>query len=295
MQQNGSLYYIASDNFSECKRAIAFDLDWTLTFGLKHLIPRLPDDIYLLPGRAEKLNMLTEKGWGFVIFTNQKVKGSLQERLQRMENGFNLIPGSKAMFIATKDDDFRKPNVGMFEAFRELYPNCKVYTYVGDAAGRPQDFSDSDLSFAKNAKLKFLTPESVFKTPMPSIPIEGKHIVLLMGMPGSGKSKFYTDFLEPKGYVHINQDTLKTFIKVLGATEQALEEGKLVCVDNTNPKVETRNEYYTLAKTYGYTVHVWYLVRDGHGWNKLREHPVPDIAYHTYFKKLEITDDVEFI
>lgn len=37
--------------------------------------------------------------------------------------------------------------------------------YCGDAAGRkgpPKDFSDTDLKFAINVKLPFLTPEEYF-------------------------------------------------------------------------------------------------------------------------------------
>ena len=40
--------------------------------------------------------------------------------------------------------------------------------YCGDAAGRPKtdtrpkDFSDSDIKFAANAGLKFMTPEELF-------------------------------------------------------------------------------------------------------------------------------------
>ena len=35
-------------------------------------------------------------------------------------------------------------------------------------------------------------------------------IVLLCGSPGSGKSTFYWDYLQPLGYARVNQDTLKT-------------------------------------------------------------------------------------
>ena len=34
--------------------------------------------------------------------------------------------------------------------------------YVGDAAGRPNDFLDSDKVFADNIKLEFKVPEQVF-------------------------------------------------------------------------------------------------------------------------------------
>ena len=39
-----------------------------------------------------------------------------------------------------------------------------VSFYCGDAAGRnvPKDFTDSDLKFALNLKLKFFTPDQLF-------------------------------------------------------------------------------------------------------------------------------------
>ena len=35
--------------------------------------------------------------------------------------------------------------------------------YVGDAAGRKKDFSDSDLKFAENIGITFYTPEEYFE------------------------------------------------------------------------------------------------------------------------------------
>lgn len=64
----------------------------------------------------------------------------------------------------------RKPNIGMWEEFQKyltkISPDSKVDLeqsfFVGDAAGRPKDFLDSDKVFADNAKLKFWTPEEFF-------------------------------------------------------------------------------------------------------------------------------------
>jgi bifunctional polynucleotide phosphatase/kinase len=44
-----------------------------------------------------------------------------------------------------------------------------------------------------------------------SIPAaEKQSIILFVGSPGSGKSTFYRQKLQPLGYERINQDTLKT-------------------------------------------------------------------------------------
>jgi bifunctional polynucleotide phosphatase/kinase len=98
------------------------------------------------------------------------------------------------------------------------------------------DHSDGDLKFALNLGLTFLTPEQYFGDGTKSHPLllplstfdpreypstsltlfsplvstEGVEVVIFVGLPGSGKSNFYKRIFAPKGYVHVNQDTLKT-------------------------------------------------------------------------------------
>ncbi len=65
-----------------------------------------------------------------------------------------------------------------------------------------------------------------------------------------------------------------------------MTKGLNMVIDATNPGQERRQEFYDLANEYGYNIVVIYFVRDGRGWNKLREKPVPTIAYSTYYKNL---------
>ncbi len=71
------------------------------------------------------------------------------------------------MYLATKEDNHRKPQLGAWELFlknnglsaEEVTPADCIY--VGDAAGRPKtntrkkDFSDFDYKFALNAGFAF--------------------------------------------------------------------------------------------------------------------------------------------
>ena len=71
----------------------------------------------------------------------------------------------------SKFDVYRKPNIGMFQVVEEVYRSNGFQidlgksVFVGDAAGRMaaqgkrKDHSDTDLKFALNVGLKFLTPE----------------------------------------------------------------------------------------------------------------------------------------
>lgn len=63
----------------------------------------------------------------------------------------------------------RKPEIGMMEEFKkdlqghfDALPSITWCHYCGDAAGRPNDFSDSDKQFARNLNLPFKTPEDIF-------------------------------------------------------------------------------------------------------------------------------------
>lgn len=61
---------------------------------------------------------------------------------------------------------FRKPEHGMWlQLKRDIAPaaiSMDRSLYVGDAAGRPKDFSDSDVTFAKSINIGFHVPEDFF-------------------------------------------------------------------------------------------------------------------------------------
>ena len=68
-----------------------------------------------------------------------------------------------------KEDEYRKPNIGYFKTFCEdldflgyHYKNDKMIM-IGDASGKPGDFSDSDRMFAKNCGVEYLDVEDFVK------------------------------------------------------------------------------------------------------------------------------------
>jgi bifunctional polynucleotide phosphatase/kinase len=264
----------------------AFDLDWTLAYNEHALFPRDPDDIQILPDRREFLVSLLKKGYSLAVFTNQKAKSKSEKekKVERVRNFLEKIRLPLYTFVSTEDNDFRKPGTGMFKIMKKYLSPERLY-FIGDALGRPQDFSDSDRLFGEGIGATVYSPEDVF--PASSNPVfkSTKELVITVGMGGSGKSTYVVENLS--SHVRVNQDTLKTKAKVDKLVDSTMKTGASLVIDATNPTQERREEFYALAKRYGYTVKVLYIVRNGKGWNDLREERVPTIAYHIYFKNLE--------
>ena len=295
-----SLFLYVSDGIVSTGNIAGFDLDWTLVRTFQGAWPKSPEDIELLPNRISTLKNLRTKGYTIVIFTNQKstTENKINFNFQRMNNFINMIPDIPIMLLmAVGDDIYRKPNTGMYQTLQRMVPPIKTAFYCGDASGRNQDFSDSDKMFAENVGIKFYLPEQIFPSierlkPLPQMAVNqvtlppGKMMVLFVGMPGSGKTTYYQTKLAPLGYIHINQDILKTKAKVLKLTRESMQKGQNVCIDATNPGQNRRQEFYNLAAKHGYNIVVIHFVRDGRGWNKLRPKPVPTIAYSMYYKYL---------
>ncbi|CAD6992745.1 unnamed protein product [Ceratitis capitata] len=160
--------------------------------------------------------------------------------------------------------------------------------YVGDAAGRPEsgsgktkrrkDHSLADRRFAANIGVSFYTPEEHFLnrpteqylkpdyqpsevvTNMNIIPLlepdnvklpaDNSEMIIMVGLPGSGKSFFCKQHWEKHDYVIANADKLGTTQSCLKICEKALAAGKSCVVDNTNVDVESRKKFLALAKQY---------------------------------------------
>ena len=291
-KREGDLFYYAP-LITPQKYIAAFDIDWTLTFSEKKLesYKAEPWDIKLLPNRKRDLITLFKIGYTIVLFSNQGAKSEKikQERVQRITTLLRDLEIPCYAFIASGYDEYRKPNIGMWNKFMSLIDNRMEYGFfVGDALGRPQDFAKSDREFAINIGIPYYSPEEFF-TPTDPVIYNGKNMVVLVGVPGSGKSSYVERELLPKGYVHISSDNFKSNKKrMIKEVQKVLNMGKNVVIDATNPKQEDREKYYDMAKALGYNVIVLYFVRNGFGWNELRgEDKVPRIAYYLYFKNLD--------
>jgi len=285
-----------------------------------------------------KLQEYIDKGYRIVIFTNQsgisKGKTNPNDWKYKIENLVKELELPFVVIAALKSDFNRKPAIGMWKYLEEFLTDSHTLDkensiYVGDAAGRDKnsqgkkDHSDSDYKYALNLGINFFTPEEFFKNIKIKLPnkfdfdpkdfrkvqadiqkflkIDPKNqeMIILVGSPASGKSSITHNYLIPKGYIHVNNDTLKTAVKCQKLTEESLSLGKSVVIDNTNPGKVIRKIYIDLANKFNVPVRCFFFnypknlifhlnnLRDINKVKKIYSNSVPDVVIHTWYKNLE--------
>ena len=295
-QQQDTLYFsVPHPEIQPQTYVAAFDIDWTVTASENKAFPNSadPDDIVLLPERQAVLTEVFKRGYTLVFFTNQKVKKKavIAKRVARVTTFLMKLGLPAYAFIATGDDKYRKPNVGMWEKFTELVPNIDYFFFVGDAMGRPQDFSDSDLIFGRGIGAQDIyNPEEFFPpSPLGDLTPGTKSMVIMVGVQGSGKTTFGDRVLAPMGYNVLSRDKLgATKAQFNKLITQDVSQYDRVAIDATNGKLETRQELYKIASEHGMRVIVLYFLRNGKDWNSLREGKakIHLVAIHSYYKHM---------
>ena len=120
-------------------------------------------------------------------------------------------------------------------------------------------------------------------------------LVIFIGLQASGKSTFFrqkfaaTHEQVSKDLMRNNKNRARRQVQLI---EAALQAGRSVVVDNTNPTVEERAVLIQLGKTYGAEIIGYYFesqVTDCLKRNTLRsgKAKVPDVAIYATIKKLE--------
>ncbi|KAI0811093.1 PNK3P-domain-containing protein [Irpex lacteus] len=248
-----------------------------------------PSFTWWRPAVPKKLKQILDEGYSIVIVTNQNLRGkdgisNWKKKIPVVASSIPDVPFH--IYAATEKDGYRKPMPGMWYEIRRLYEEQGVHIdldasfFIGDAAGRKGDHSSSDRKWALNVGIPFMTPEEYFlglkpaeytlpgfnvaslpqnvphitptNTPLLPDSPDAREIVLFVGYPAMGKSTFYRKHFEPAGYIHVNQDTLRTRDKCLQAVEESLQDGKscVVVLDNTNRDKATRKLYIQLARKF---------------------------------------------
>lgn len=292
-----TIFYINSTSeapFNESNTKIAcFDYDWTLVKPKSgNEFPKDQNDYcWLYTSIPRTLQDLYNDGYSIYIFTNQTKPWKLNmisESLTVLDIPIKVIVGNK---------EYKKPNSLLFNKGTNVKFNKKHSFYVGDAAGRTGDFSNSDREFAENVGITFKTPEEVFEMDLVKVPdtrdyhLSTQECVILVGYPASGKSTFAKTKFEPHNYHIVDGDTLKTLPKMLKEAKSQLQQGKSVVIDATNGKKENRNQIIKMARDLGVPSRCFVFTMDiteAMQWNTKRTletgKKVPKIAFWTYRK-----------
>ena len=182
---------------------------------------------------------------------------------------------------------------------------------IGDAAGRQGDWSSVDRDFADKLGIQFYTPEEFFSSHTitmlaPIVKDNLKYakthgeIVMMVGLPGSGKSTFIKNQLG--NYQYISGDILKTTPKIVKAIKELYGfhgDSLRVVIDACNHTVEKRKTYIDLGNQLCLPIRcIWIDVakETAIAQNELRRDTVgylPKIAIYTIAKRFETPTNAE--
>jgi len=316
--------YISNFEIRKKYKLLILDLDATLITRKNGKIPFYqdpdPNNWIFLGDVKEILTKYNNKGYLIVIMTNQsKFTLAIKEKIISVisELFFNLI----VMIFKeqkSKDLQFRKPSLGSLDILFTLL-NIEKASYIedlpfppvseekstikkiivsGDAINvndeyPPYRWSDVDFMLYKNiksliSKTKFIRPIDLFPS-NEKLLLENinEDVVILMGNQGSGKSTFSKKLAEYNNYVFLNQDYLKTQVKILRLAKENLEIGNKIIIDATNSSIEKRKIWIDLAKSFNLSSSIVWIIKDGYQFNKYRVTLVPNIAYNIYTKNFQ--------
>ena len=226
-----------------------------------------------------------------VIVTDQSKPWKL-DQIHAVMKAVGVDPS--LVVAATKE--LQKPSTVLFDRLLPPGSYDKVTAmYVGDAAGRPGDWSDCDRVFAERIGVRFQVPEQVFPLerlphrPIPPAP--GKEVVILVGFPASGKSTIAKEALA--AYHHVDGDVFKTpaAMRREAALHVATQSIVFDCTGSTRKK---RAEFIEFARKNGLPARIVCVpttIEQAMEQNKQRflegGRKVPDVAFHVFRKNFE--------
>ncbi|CAG9561967.1 unnamed protein product [Danaus chrysippus] len=260
----GEVYMFTAKGVKSSSRIAAFDMDGTLIktkSGKVHPVD-VNDWQIAMPQVPQKLSDKLGEGYKIVILSNQSPIGSGRVKIddfkKKIEGLVQKLNVPIQVYLATGKGIYRKPMTGMWKLLSEKELKAEPFN---------EDLISNE-----------------------------KELLVLVGYPGSGKS-FVAKLIEQKSgnrYVTVCRDVLGTWQKCASEATKLLQQGKSVIVDSTNPDIESRSRWTTLAKNLKVQCRcARMMTTKAHSLhnNKFREimkfkHvPVNEIVFHSYKNK----------
>jgi bifunctional polynucleotide phosphatase/kinase len=276
-------------------KILFLDYDWSIVCPKDNkTFPRdIQDWQWLNSSIPDIIKKYYKNGYAICIVTNQTKEWKKQQIINVIES--LEIPAFIA--IAFEKNNY-KPSLYLYnELFDEEQRkkiNLDKSVLCGDALGRKNDHSDSDLKFAQAIGIKSIAPEDLFNIKIKKDKdrvktSQSQEIVIMVGYPGSGKSHLISQVFEPNtNYFIAHSDDLKTSAKMIKTAKKYVLEGKSIVFDATNPSKEKRAEYIEFAKLHKIPIRCIYVTTtmvESMARNNKRDKPVPRIVYNVYNKK----------
>ena len=280
------MFRIGTSAINDGRPVAAFDLDHTLVKPKgKTKFSKDADDFEFIThwSVVECLRTLA-RDHQIVVFTNQ-----LHEKNGARQKTINIAQALESqgihvtVYASTEDDFYRKPRLGLYETFKQDFPDAGPMYYCGDAAGRDKDFSASDYAFAANAGIPFVLPEDLFASVKDScefntytatkfprciqdnkaIPAkpgtlsqadivntiktsrrpDGMIVVLMLGSPASGKTTCAKAISSEFSVGLVSKDDYPTPAKSFRKFKEHITKRESVVIDGCHATLESRKKY----------------------------------------------------
>lgn len=300
-------------------KILLFDLDHTIILPKSgNKFPKNKDDWKLFNENVKTI-LQSYKNAFIGIITNQSgLRGEKQNDWMYKLNEISKQIPIHFVFASIGHNNYRKPATHSWLYLKNyLNTTCTNVTYVGDAFGRVNDFSDTDLKFALNCGFKYKTPERFFKTEnyipeqftvtVPDLhyytdieidkmldnihqlsQIHLKVQIIMIGLPASGKS-FLSKLLQEKfTCIYYNKDLKHKYENFSNLNTSNVPNTPTIFInDNTNltfNAIEKFNNFHTIYVKFNHQPFVLKYLNAIRQWKTGKF--INDIVYNTMNKKI---------